>query len=332
MAEFPASLLILNGKSTDNLPLREAIMLLREEGMTIHVRVTWEKGDAARYVEEARKLGVATVIAGGGDGTINEVSTALIQCEGDDIPALGILPLGTANDFATSVGIPEALDKALKLAIAGNAIAIDMAQVNKQTCFINMATGGFGTRITTETPEKLKAALGGVSYIIHGLMRMDTLQPDRCEIRGENFHWQGDALVIGIGNGRQAGGGQRRGPDTEEASGLLCLSGRHAGAAGDRPCHPEGEQGGDRGEERLRQEHFDKAAAALLRCLLRQHPAEREGHQGVCRLLLQGAVRRCLSGLQYLRRLCQGQCLHGGGGGGGQAGAGPGEGRVVRRR
>ncbi|VFS17605.1 lipid kinase [Escherichia coli] len=39
----------------------------------------------------------------GGDGTINEVSTALIQCEGDDIPALGILPLGTANDFATSV-------------------------------------------------------------------------------------------------------------------------------------------------------------------------------------------------------------------------------------
>ncbi len=108
-------------------------------------------------------------------GTINEVSTALIQCEGDDIPALGILPLGTANDFATSVGIPEALDKALKLAIAGDAIAIDMAQVNKQTCFINMATGGFGTRITTETPEKLKAALGSVSYIIHGLMRMDTL-------------------------------------------------------------------------------------------------------------------------------------------------------------
>ena len=62
-----------------------------------------------------------------------------------------------------------------------------MAQVNKQTCFINMATGGFGTRITTKR-RKIKAALGGVSYIIHGLMRMDTL-PDRCEIRG-GFHWQ----------------------------------------------------------------------------------------------------------------------------------------------
>lgn len=187
MTTFPASLLILNGKSADNSLLREAIGLLRDEGVTLHVRVTWEKGDAERYVAEARALGVETVIAGGGDGTINEVSTALTQCQGNDIPAMGILPLGTANDFATSIGIPEQLDKALKLAIAGNAVAIDIARVNDNTCFINMATGGFGTRITTETPEKLKAALGGVSYIIHGLMRMDTLKPDRCEIRGRIF-------------------------------------------------------------------------------------------------------------------------------------------------
>ncbi|WP_413594975.1 lipid kinase YegS [Citrobacter youngae] len=223
MIAFPASLLILNGKSADNLPLRDAIAQLRNESVEIHVRVTWEKGDAQRYVDEALRLGVATVIAGGGDGTINEVSTALIHCQGENVPALGILPLGTANDFATSVGIPEALDKALKLAIAGNPVAIDMAQVNDKTCFINMATGGFGTRITSETPEKLKAALGGVSYFIHGLMRMDTLKPDSCEIRGENFHWQGDALVIGIGNGRQAGGGQQLCPTALINDGLLQL-------------------------------------------------------------------------------------------------------------
>ena len=223
MIAFPASLLILNGKSADNLPLRDAIAKLRDEGVEIHVRVTWEKGDAQRYVDEARQLGVETVIAGGGDGTINEVSMALIQSQGDNIPALGILPLGTANDFATSVGIPDDLDKALKLAIAANATAIDMVQVNDKTCFINMATGGFGTRITTETPEKLKAALGGVSYFIHGLMRMDTLKPDVCDIRGEDFHWQGKALVIGIGNGRQAGGGQQLCPTALINDGLLQL-------------------------------------------------------------------------------------------------------------
>ena len=223
MIAFPASLLILNGKSADNLPLRDAIALLRDEGVEIHVRVTWEKGDAGRYVDEAIQLGVATVIAGGGDGTINEVSTALIHSQANPVPALGILPLGTANDFATSAGIPDALDKALKLASAGNAVEIDMVQVNDKTCFINMATGGFGTRITTETPEKLKAALGGVSYFIHGLMRMDTLKPDSCEIRGEGFRWQGDALVIGIGNGRQAGGGQQLCPTALINDGLLQL-------------------------------------------------------------------------------------------------------------
>ncbi|MTH47340.1 lipid kinase YegS [Intestinirhabdus alba] len=223
MAHLPASLLILNGKSADNQPLREAVSLLRDEGVALHVRITWEKGDPARYVQEARRLGVETVIAGGGDGTVNEVSSALLQLAAPQRPALGILPLGTANDFATSVGIPEALDQALKLAIAGNAVDIDMAKVNDQTCFINMATGGFGTRITSETPEKLKAALGGVSYVIHGLMRMDALKPDRCEIHGENFHWQGDALAIGIGNGRQAGGGQQLCPEALINDGLLQL-------------------------------------------------------------------------------------------------------------
>ncbi len=54
-------------------------------------------------------------------------------------------------------------------------------------------------------------------------MRMDTLKPDRCEIRGENFHWQGDALVIGIGNGRQAYGGQQLCPEALINDGLLHL-------------------------------------------------------------------------------------------------------------
>lgn len=223
MSNFPGSLLILNGKSAGDDMLREAINLLRSEGINIQVRVTWEKGDAERYVAEAIELGVETVIAGGGDGTINEVASALVRSDSDNTPVLGILPLGTANDFATSADIPETLDKALQLAIVGKAVPIDIAEVNGKTCFINMATGGFGTRITTETPEKLKAALGGVSYIIHGLMRMDTLKPDRCEIKGEDFHWQGDALVIGIGNGRQAGGGQQLCPGALINDGLLQL-------------------------------------------------------------------------------------------------------------
>ncbi|MBW5810871.1 lipid kinase YegS [Yersinia kristensenii] len=220
---MPQTLLILNGKEAGNQDVRNAVKNLREEGATLHVRVTWEHGDAKRYVEEAALLAVETVIAGGGDGTINEVASALITLPEVNRPSLGILPLGTANDFATSCSIPLQIENALQLAVKGRAVAIDLAQVNDKHYFINMATGGFGTRITTETPDKLKTVLGGASYFIHGLMRMDTIKADSCEIRGPGFEWSGDALVIGIGNGRQAGGGQPLCPDALINDGLLQL-------------------------------------------------------------------------------------------------------------
>lgn len=198
-------------------------MRLRNAGYHLSVRVTWEKGDAARFVEDAVALKVTTLIAGGGDGTINEVATAIASLPEEGRPALGILPLGTANDFATSAGIPNDYEAALKLAIEAEATSIDLIQVNHDACFINMATGGFGTRITTETPEKLKAALGGISYLLHGLTQLGDMKADQCEIRGEDFHWQGDALIIGIGNGRQAGGGQALCPDALINDGLLDL-------------------------------------------------------------------------------------------------------------
>ncbi|WP_380179240.1 lipid kinase YegS [Kalamiella sp. sgz302252] len=224
MDQHSLTLAILNGKGAGNEELREAILKLREEGLPIEVRVTWEHGDGERFVKEAVALGATTVIAGGGDGTINEIATALAGVETAERPALGIIPLGTANDFATSAGIPEEMEHALRLAIVGKAVPVDLARVNQDRYFINMATGGFGTRITTETPEKLKSALGGVSYLIHGLLRMDTLKADSCELRGPDFGWQGDALVIGIGNGRQAGGGQRLCPGALINDGALELS------------------------------------------------------------------------------------------------------------
>jgi diacylglycerol kinase family enzyme len=117
MATYPDSLLILNGKSAGNDLLRQAIQGLRDDGA--HSRKSnMGKGDAARYINEALGLGVETIISGGGDGTINEIASALIDLPPADRPVMGILPLGTANDFATSAGIPEALEKALQLAIS----------------------------------------------------------------------------------------------------------------------------------------------------------------------------------------------------------------------
>ena len=95
-------LLIINGKSAGNPALREAVNEQRQAGMLITVRSTWEGGDAADIAEQSNAMGITHVIACGGDGTVSEVMNGLMRLPHDRRPVLGIVPLGSANDFATS--------------------------------------------------------------------------------------------------------------------------------------------------------------------------------------------------------------------------------------
>ncbi|WP_272573202.1 lipid kinase YegS [Providencia sp. PROV259] len=223
MIKYQSAMIILNGKQSNNPDLRKAIAHLRQENYLITVRIPWEIQDTHYFIADAIANNIATVIAAGGDGTINAVASTLMQFPAEKRPTLGILPMGTANDFATSANIPLDIESALSLAVKGKAVSIDIAQVNEKYFFINMATGGFGTRITTETPEALKSALGGAAYVINGLLRPDTLKTDICRIESDNFTWEGETLVIAIGNGKQAGGGQQLTPHALINDGKLDL-------------------------------------------------------------------------------------------------------------
>ena len=94
--------LILNGKKAGLPEIRTAISDLRTQGHTVEVRVTWEHGDVHRFVREAVNEGIPRIVAGGGDGTVNEIADAIVKLETADRPEVAILPLGTANDFATA--------------------------------------------------------------------------------------------------------------------------------------------------------------------------------------------------------------------------------------
>ncbi len=213
------AMLILHGKQAGNDEVRDAVMKRREAGHDIAVRVTWEKGDAARYIREALESGCQTVIAGGGDGSVRDVVDALIQAGASDKPALAVLPLGTANDFATAAAIPETPDEALAL-LDGKPRAVDVIRVN-DSHFINMATGGFGTEVTSQTSEDLKSLLGGAAYLLTGLTRFSEIRSAKGRFSGPDFDWEGEFLALGLGNGRQAGGGQRLCPDALIDDGLL---------------------------------------------------------------------------------------------------------------
>jgi diacylglycerol kinase family enzyme len=87
------SRIILHGKQGANQELRDAVAAVREDEHDIDVRVTWEAGDSGLFAAEASNEGIDTVIAGGGDGTVNEVVNGLLQVEGNT-SALGVIPLG----------------------------------------------------------------------------------------------------------------------------------------------------------------------------------------------------------------------------------------------
>lgn len=221
--------LILNGKSAGDDDLREAVGVLREDGITLDVRVTWEDGDAERYVAEAIRDGVDTVIAAGGDGTLSEVAATLAHRDeaADALPSLGLVPMGTANDFATAAGIPDEPLPALQLVREAAPAPVDLLRIDAEDgphwC-ANLASGGFGTEVTVETDEGLKKMLGGLAYLITGIAKLGRIEPVAARVRGPEFEWQGDFIALGIGNGRQAGGGQALCPDALIDDGLLDLT------------------------------------------------------------------------------------------------------------
>jgi len=229
MHPTPCWRLILNGKSAGDDRVRDAVAALRDAGVRLDVRVTWESGDAERYVAEAIADGVDTVIAGGGDGTLSEVATTLAYRNeaADVLPSLGLLPLGTANDFASACGIPMDPEAALRLVRDSAAVPMDLLKLdaNGETHWAaNLASGGFGTDVTTETNEGLKKMLGGLAYVLTGLSKLGRIEPQTARLHAPGFDWEGEFIALGIGNGRQAGGGQALCPEALVDDGLLDLT------------------------------------------------------------------------------------------------------------
>ncbi|WP_339454246.1 lipid kinase YegS [Pseudomonas sp. EA_5y_Pfl2_R50] len=214
------ALLILHGKQALNESVRAAVEAKREKGWQLAVRLTWEAGDAQRLVEEALADGHTRIIAGGGDGTLRDIAEAMAQHPHK--ASLVLMPLGTANDFCHAAGIPLEPAEALDLLDVPPS-DIDLGEVGGQI-FLNMATGGFGSQVTANTSEDLKKVLGGAAYLFTGLSRFSELHAAYGELQGPDFHWQGELLALGIGNGRQAGGGHVLCPQAQVDDGLLDIS------------------------------------------------------------------------------------------------------------
>lgn len=215
--------LVVNGKHAGLPALRQGVQDLRDRGHRVDVRVTWEAGDAERLAGEGVEAGAEVVAACGGDGTVNAVCNGLLETREQDRPALAVVPLGTANDFATACHLPLEMPRALQRLPGLTARPVDVGRVDGRR-FINLATAGFGSRVTAETPEELKNALGGAAYFLTGLTRFSAVAPVSVALAGPEFEWRGEILMLAVGNGRRAGGGHELCPEALIDDGLLDVS------------------------------------------------------------------------------------------------------------
>ncbi len=219
--------MLSTAKKAGDPALREAVSKIRQQGHRLDVRVTWEGGDAARYAGEAVKDRVDVVIAAGGDGTINEVVNGILQATNEPKIAVGILPYGTANDFATGCGIPKGDPLAALTLVAENEpVPIDVGKVNEQY-FVNVASGGFGAEVTTATPPELKKKIGGAAYALTGIVTAAKMSPYRGKLITADGEEEGDMIVGAVGNGRLAGGGFQVCPKALLDDGLLDVMAVH---------------------------------------------------------------------------------------------------------
>lgn len=210
--------LILNGKAAGNDAVRAAVNRQRAAGHTIEVSVTREKGDARRLAAQAGAVDL--VIAAGGDGTLNEVVHGLMDLSQVARPVLGIVALGTANDFATGSGIPQDPEQAVALCLDGTAVPVDVGKANEHW-FLNAASIGFGAEITATTPPELKQVLGPVAYTVMGAILATNLHLYGGRLILPDRDVTGSGLVAIVGNGCQTGGGIRVTPRARIDDGLL---------------------------------------------------------------------------------------------------------------
>lgn len=192
------------GKGGSRAALGDVLEVFCKNGFTPTVYMTQSRGDAPRLVR-AHAADYDMVVCLGGDGTLSETISGLMTLPTPP-PPLGYIPMGTANDVATTLELPKVPVKAAAAITAGKPYALDVGCMNDENYFTYIAAFGAFTDVSYETRQESKQALGLLAYLLEGLNALPKIAPTHARVEWDNGVEEGDFLFCGVTNSTSVAG------------------------------------------------------------------------------------------------------------------------------
>lgn len=188
-----------SGKEKSEEYIEKLKSILSETTQEIKVNKTKEKGDAENYAHKAAEEDFDTVIAMGGDGTMHEVVNGLRK--NDQSTALGIVPLGTVNNFAKALGIPNDPLEAIEVFSDAQIVPIDTGRIN-DTYFVSSVSAGPIPETVQHVDSEMKTTFGPLAYFIQGIKALDqeTVYPFTLLFDGKEVKEEYSLMIIALSN------------------------------------------------------------------------------------------------------------------------------------
>lgn len=201
-------LLIINpaaGKGSFRNGLGDVLLTFHKAGFQPTVAFTSQHGDATDIVSQSG-AGYDRLVCVGGDGTLGETVTGLMQLPPEDRPDLGYIPMGTTNDFARTLELSHDPVQAAYVAAYGNPLTVDVGRFNDRRYFTYVAAFGAFTEVTYETPQDQKNNMGFFAYVLDAMRRLPNLTHRWTRVEYDGGILEDDFLFGAVSNSRSIAG------------------------------------------------------------------------------------------------------------------------------
>lgn len=192
-----------SGKGLIKSKLAELVDIFTKGGYEITTYPTQSTKDAYNRVKEADDQ-FDCIVCSGGDGTLNEVIGAVIN-NWKTRPQIGYIPAGSTNDFAVTLGLPKAMEKAADVIVNGQSFACDIGKFNDRY-FNYVAAFGLFSDVSYNTPQITKNVMGHPAYVIEGLKSLTKIESYHMTIRNGQHVIEGNFVYGMVSNAKSVGG------------------------------------------------------------------------------------------------------------------------------